>query len=42
VVDDATGIAEVKDGLSAGDRVIVGNIGALSNGAKVTIAGGKS
>ncbi len=42
VVDDATGVAEVKEGLSAGDRVVVGNVGALGNGAKVTIAGGKS
>ena len=42
VVDDGAGIAEVKEGLSVGDRVIVGNVGALGNGAKVTIAGGKS
>jgi membrane fusion protein, multidrug efflux system len=42
VVDDGTGVAEVKDGLTVGDRVIVGNVGALGNGAKVTIAGGKS
>ena len=42
VIDDAAGVAEVKDGLSVGDRVIVGNVGALGNGAKVTIAGGKS
>jgi len=42
VVDDAGGVAEVKEGLAAGDRVIVGNVGALGNGAKVTIAGGKS
>lgn len=42
VVDDASGIAEVKEGLAAGDRVIIGNVGALGNGAKVTIAGGKS
>jgi membrane fusion protein, multidrug efflux system len=42
VVDDANGIAEVKDGLTAGDRVVIGNVGALGNGAKVTIAGGKS
>ena len=42
VVDDASGVAEVKEGLAAGDRVIVGNVGALGNGAKVTIAGGKS
>ncbi len=42
VVDDAAGVAEVKEGLRAGDRIIVGNVGALGNGAKVTIAGGKS
>jgi membrane fusion protein, multidrug efflux system len=42
VTDDASGVAEVKEGLSVGDRVIVGNVGALGNGAKVTIAGGKS
>jgi len=42
VVDDAAGVAEVKEGLTAGDRVIIGNVGALGNGAKVTIAGGKS
>ena len=42
VVDDAAGVAEVKEGVAAGDRVIVGNVGALGNGAKVTIAGGKS
>ena len=42
VVDDGNGVAEVKEGLAVGDRVIVGNVGALSNGAKVTIAGGKS
>ena len=42
VVDDAAGVAEVKDGVAVGDRVIVGNVGALGNGAKVTIAGGKS
>ncbi len=42
VVDDAAGVAEVKEGLAPGDRVIIGNVGALGNGAKVTIAGGKS
>jgi len=42
VVDDAAGVAEVKEGLGVGDRVIVGNVGALGNGSKVTIAGGKS
>jgi len=42
VVDAAAGVAEVKEGLGVGDRVIVGNVGALGNGSKVTIAGGKS
>ncbi len=42
VIDEGNGVAEVKEGLVAGDRVIVGNVGALGNGAKVTIAGGKS
>lgn len=41
VIDDAGGVAEVKEGLATGDRVIVGNVGALGNGAKITIVGGK-
>jgi RND family efflux transporter MFP subunit len=40
VVDEATGVAEVREGLVAGDRVVTGNVGALGNGMKVTIAGG--
>lgn len=40
VVDEASGVAEVREGLAAGDRVVTGNVGALGNGMKVTIAGG--
>ena len=39
VTDDGAGMAEVTDGLAAGDRVVVGNVGALGSGMKVTIAG---
>ncbi|MCU0622362.1 MAG: efflux RND transporter periplasmic adaptor subunit [Gemmatimonadaceae bacterium] len=41
VVDDAGGMAEVVDGLAAGDRVIVGNVGTLGRGMKVTVVGEK-
>ena len=39
VVDDRAGMAEVLDGLSEGDRVVVGNVGALGRGMQVFIAG---
>jgi len=39
VVDDRAGMAEVLDGLSEGDRVVVGNVGALGRGMQVIIAG---
>jgi len=39
VVDDRSGMAEVLDGLVAGDRVIVGNVGSLGRGMQVIIAG---
>ena len=39
IVDEARGVVEVAQGLKAGDRVVVGNVGALGNGMKVTIAG---
>jgi membrane fusion protein, multidrug efflux system len=39
VVDEHTGLAEVVNGLSEGDRVIVGNVGALGRGMQVIIAG---
>ena len=38
-VDERLGIAQVTDGLQAGDRVIVGNVGTLGRGMQVTIAG---
>lgn len=39
VVDEASGIVEVTNGLEVGDRVIVGNVGAIGRGVKVRIAG---
>lgn len=41
VVDDQAGIAEVAGGLAAGDRVVVGNVGTLGRGMKVTVLGEK-
>lgn len=37
VVDEALGVAEVVQGLRAGDRIIVGNIGAIGAGMRVSI-----
>jgi hypothetical protein len=39
VVDEQQGIAQVTEGLKAGDRVVVGNVGTLGRGMQVTIAG---
>lgn len=39
VVDDAAGMAQVTDGLAAGDRVVTGNVGTLGRGMKVQIVG---
>jgi len=39
VVDEASGIVQVTSGLEVGDRVIVGNVGAIGRGVKVRIAG---
>lgn len=39
VVDERMGMAEVLEGLAAGDRVVVGNVGVLGRGMQVTIAG---
>ena len=39
IVDEANGIVQVTSGLEAGDRVIVGNVGAIGRGVKVRIAG---
>jgi RND family efflux transporter MFP subunit len=38
-VDERQGVAQVTDGLQAGERVIVGNVGTLGRGMQVTIAG---
>ncbi|MEO5818145.1 MAG: efflux RND transporter periplasmic adaptor subunit [Gemmatimonadaceae bacterium] len=38
-VDERLGIAQVTNGLQAGDRVIVGNVGTLGRGMQATIAG---
>jgi RND family efflux transporter MFP subunit len=38
-VDEQAGIAQVTEGLHAGDRVVVGNVGTLGRGMQVTIAG---
>ncbi|HUQ83762.1 MAG TPA: efflux RND transporter periplasmic adaptor subunit [Gemmatimonadaceae bacterium] len=40
IVDEPQAIAEIVDGLNVGDRIIVGNVGTLGAGMKVTIAGG--
>lgn len=37
--DDRLGLVQVTDGLQAGDRVVVGNVGALGRGMQVTVAG---
>jgi membrane fusion protein, multidrug efflux system len=39
VVDEQLGLAQVTDGLSAGDKVVVGNVGTLGRGMQVTMAG---
>ena len=39
VVDEQQGVAQVTEGLQAGDRIVVGNVGTLGRGMQVTIAG---
>jgi RND family efflux transporter MFP subunit len=41
VVDDDAGVAQILDGLAAGDRVVVGSVGTLGRGMQVTIVGGE-
>jgi membrane fusion protein (multidrug efflux system) len=41
IVDEASGIVQVTSGLEVGDRVIVGNVGAIGRGVKIRIAGGR-
>jgi RND family efflux transporter MFP subunit len=40
IVDEGQAVAEIVEGLKPGDRIIVGNVGTLGAGMKVTIAGG--
>ena len=39
IVDESQAIAEIVEGLKVGDRIVVGNVGTLGAGMKVTIAG---
>jgi RND family efflux transporter MFP subunit len=39
IVDESSGIVQITSGLEPGDRVIVGNVGAIGRGVKVRIAG---
>jgi membrane fusion protein (multidrug efflux system) len=39
IVDESQQIAEIIEGLKPGDRIVVGNVGTLGAGMKVTIAG---
>jgi membrane fusion protein (multidrug efflux system) len=41
-VDERLGIVQITEGLQAGERVIVGNVGTLGRGMQVTIAGQES
>jgi len=37
--DDAQGVVQIVDGLGAGDRIVVGNVGLLGKGMQVRMAG---
>ncbi|HET7463101.1 MAG TPA: efflux RND transporter periplasmic adaptor subunit [Longimicrobium sp.] len=37
--DDAQGVVQIVDGLSVGDRIVVGNVGLLGKGMQVRMAG---
>ncbi|HEV7994458.1 MAG TPA: efflux RND transporter periplasmic adaptor subunit [Gemmatimonadaceae bacterium] len=39
VVDEQLGLAQITDGLAAGDKVVVGNVGTLGRGMQVMMAG---
>jgi RND family efflux transporter MFP subunit len=39
VVDEASGVVQITQGVEVGDRIIVGNVGAIGRGVKVRIAG---
>ena len=38
-MDEQQGVAQITEGLQAGDKVVVGNVGTLGRGMQVTIAG---
>ncbi|HEY0672966.1 MAG TPA: efflux RND transporter periplasmic adaptor subunit, partial [Longimicrobiales bacterium] len=40
--DEAAGQVEIVEGLQAGDRIVVGNVGTLGRGMKVQIVGGET
>ncbi|MGH7460208.1 MAG: efflux RND transporter periplasmic adaptor subunit [Longimicrobiales bacterium] len=42
IIDEATGIAEVSEGLEEGDRIITGSVGSVSANARVVIVGGET
>jgi RND family efflux transporter MFP subunit len=42
VADESAGVVQVVSGLSAGDRIIVGNVGALGKGMQVQVVGAPS
>ncbi len=42
VIDEAQGFAQVLEGLSDGDRVVVGNVGLLGKGMKVQVLGAEN
>lgn len=39
IVDEATGIVQITEGLEVGDRIIVGNVGAIGRGVQVRFVG---
>jgi membrane fusion protein (multidrug efflux system) len=39
IVDNVEGVAEIAEGLREGDRVVVGNVGTLGDGMRVTVVG---
>ena len=42
IVDEASGIAEVTQGLTEGDRIVSGTVGTIARNAKVVIIGGEA
>ncbi|MHB1224534.1 MAG: efflux RND transporter periplasmic adaptor subunit [Gemmatimonadaceae bacterium] len=39
VVDEVRGVAQIADGIAVGDRIVVGNVGAIGTGSQVQIVG---